>query len=187
MEGEGKLMMLILTSEVASNVTEAVAQIESFAGDLLILALLASVVTIATSNVKALFEVFKWDSKYLIFVALGLTGIGVFGLNVGVLQLIGINDMIKSLEIKDAPAQWLNGFDLVLTTLFLTSGGAQAIHRLDESMIGYRSKRIEKENAAKATPDENNVNVQIKYVDKVNEKVVIRNEGSQPIAWKVGI
>ncbi len=105
-------MMLILTSEVASNVTEAVAQIESFAGDLLILALLASVVTIATSNVKALFEVFKWDSKYLIFVALGLTGIGVFGLNVGVLQLIGINDMIKSLEIKDAPAQWLNGFDL---------------------------------------------------------------------------
>lgn len=91
--------------------------------------LIATVIKIATDNVVALVKPFRDVKRYKLIIALVLTCFGVFGLNLGVLEALNV-----PLEISRS---WFHWFDLVITTLFLTSG-AQAIHKLDDAWKNYK-------------------------------------------------
>lgn len=94
--------------------------------------ILATVIKIATDNVIELCKPLVDIQKYKLIVALALTLFGVFGLNLGVLNALNVPQVVSR--------SWFHYFDLVLTTLFLT-GGAQAIHKLDDAWKEYNLKK----------------------------------------------
>lgn len=90
--------------------------------------ILATVIKIATDNVIEVLKPLRDIQKYKLIVALVLTIFGVFGLNLGILNALNIP--------QEVSRSWFHYFDLVLTILFLT-GGAQAIHKLDDAWKEY--------------------------------------------------
>lgn len=98
---------------------------------LIIFFLIATIIKIATDNVAALCQPFKDVNRYKLIIALALTLFAIFGLNLGILNALKI-----PLEVSRS---WFHYFDLVVTTLFLT-GGAQAIHKLNDAWREYNKK-----------------------------------------------
>jgi hypothetical protein len=98
---------------------------------LIIFFLIATVIKIATDNVAAVLKPFGEVKKYKLIIALVLTAFGVFGLNMGVLEALNV-----PLEVSRS---WFHYFDIVVTILFLT-GGAQAIHKLNDAWNSYKGK-----------------------------------------------
>ena len=99
---------------------------------LMIFFLIATVIKIASDNVTELLKPFKDIQAYKLIIALVLTIFGVFGLNLGVLEALNV-----PLEVSRS---WFHYFDLVATTLFLTSG-AQAIHKLNDAWVDYKKSK----------------------------------------------
>lgn len=100
--------------------------------------LIATVIKIATDNAaNVLIAIgFKTAKKYKLVIALLMTAAGVFGLNFGVLEALKI-----PLEVSRS---WFHYFDLVVTTFFLT-GGAQAIHKLNDPWVSYKGNEVVKD------------------------------------------
>lgn len=96
---------------------------------LLIFFLIATVIKIATDNVAALLKPIVEVTKYKLIIALFLTALGVFSLNIGVLESLNVPQEVSK--------SWFHYFDLTVTTLFLT-GGAQAIHKLSDAWKSYK-------------------------------------------------
>lgn len=99
---------------------------------LIIFFFVATIIKIATDNVAQVFKAFNDISKYKLIIALFLTLVGVFGLNRGILEALGI-----PIEIS---RWWFHYYDLLVTALFLT-GGSQAIHRLAEAWKEYNKEK----------------------------------------------
>ena len=98
---------------------------------LIVFFLIATVIKIATDNVAAVLKPIGDVKKYKLMIALVLTSFGVFGLNMGVLEALNV-----PLEVSRS---WFHYFDIVVTILFLT-GGAQAIHKLNNAWKTYKVK-----------------------------------------------
>ena len=104
---------------------------------LIIFFLLATIIKIATDNIAEALKPFGNASKYKLIIALILTAFGVAGLNLGVLQ---------ALEVPlETSRSWFHAFDIVITVLFLT-GGAQAIHKLNNAWKEYKKQKDGGEN-----------------------------------------
>ena len=101
---------------------------------LIVFFLIATVIKIATDNVAAVLKPIGDVKKYKLMIALVLTSFGVFGLNMGVLEALNV-----PLEVSRS---WFHYFDIVVTVLFLT-GGAQAIHKLNNAWKIYKGKEGE--------------------------------------------
>lgn len=97
--------------------------------------IIATVIKIAVDNIVNIVKPFTDVKRYKLVIALVLTIFGVFGLNLGILNALNVP--------FETSRSWFHYFDLVLTVLFLT-GGAQAIHKLDNAWKDYQSKRGEK-------------------------------------------
>ncbi len=91
--------------------------------------LLATIIKIATDNIVSILKPFKDFQEFKLIIALVITGFGVSGLNIGVLQTLNI--------IGENSLYWFHYFDITLTVLFLTSG-AQAIHKLSDAWTEYK-------------------------------------------------
>lgn len=101
---------------------------------LIVFFLIATVIKIATDNVAAVLKPLGDVKKYKLVIALVLTSFGVFGLNMGVFEALNV-----PIEVSRS---WFHYFDLVTTSLFLT-GGAQAIHKLNDAWKSYKVKEGE--------------------------------------------
>lgn len=98
-------------------------------GDLLQkLALLSMIITIVTENTNSLVKPFYDMSKYKLIIAFLWTSAGVIGLNVGMMELLGM--------IGETAMPWIHEFDLAITVAFFTTG-AQTVHRLIEMFTNY--------------------------------------------------
>ncbi|MBN2796242.1 MAG: hypothetical protein JXR88_12600 [Clostridia bacterium] len=98
---------------------------------LLIFFLFTTIVKISTDNVDALMKPLFDVKKYKMIIALLLTLVGIFGLNRGIFETLNV-----PIEVSRS---WFHYFDLVVTSLFLT-GGAQAIHKLNNAWKQYKEK-----------------------------------------------
>lgn len=94
--------------------------------------ILAMVVKIATDNVVAILKPWFDVKSYKLVIALALTIAGVFALNTGVLEALNVP--------RETSWPWIHEFDLILSSLFLTSG-AQAIHKLSDAWKEYSKKK----------------------------------------------
>lgn len=99
---------------------------------LIVFFLIATIIKIAADNVAAVLKPIGDVKKYKLIIAFILTAFGVFGLNMGVLESLQV-----PLEVSRS---WFHYFDLILTTLFLT-GGAQAIHKLNNAWNDYKKTK----------------------------------------------
>lgn len=97
---------------------------------LIVFFFMSAIIKIATDNVQAVFKPFGDIQAYKLIIALVLTGAGVIGLNLGILELLEIP--------VEASRPWFHIFDLLLTILFLTSG-SQAIHKLADAWKAYQT------------------------------------------------
>ena len=96
------------------------------------LALLSMLISIATENINSLAKPFFNLSQYKLVMAFAWTTIGVIGLNVGMMDLLGM--------ITESSLSWIHYFDLGLTIAFFTSG-AQAVHKLTDMVSEYIGKK----------------------------------------------
>lgn len=94
---------------------------------------LAVIVRIATDNVVNVLKVFGDFKRFKLVIAFVLTAAGITVFNTGVLQALDMR--------PDEALTAFHYYDLILSTLFLTSG-AQAIHKLSDAWKDY-SKRGE--------------------------------------------
>ncbi len=97
---------------------------------LMIFFIVATIIKIATDNVANMLQPFYDITPYKLIVAFALTVVGVFTLNIGVLESLNIPNNNASI--------WFKYFDLFLSSLFLT-GGAQSIHKLSDAWINYKN------------------------------------------------